>query len=477
MALLKARLTDGTGVDFDDYKIGAGGEKAVFFTQDRQNVVCFFFKSLGDRAERRRRLGKIINDFNPTRGNNGAFWKPYFCWPTGIIEGDSLLPKAFLTRNYIIDPPLGVITPAYAKNFFFTDRTGSLREKSVRWFTGEKARKLLPLEERGNFLKYLQVCTRIARAVRRMHNAGLAHSDLSSKNVLIDPRNGNACIIDIDSLVVPGVAPPTVLGTPGYIAPEVLDDKGQPCIETDCHALGVLIYETLLLRHPLRGKKINSKDSPERDEILSMGSMALFVEHPSDKSNSLESPPAIPLSRLGPYLSGLIIKTFVDGLHNRSKRPTAADWERGLYRTFDLLHPSPGGSDWFVLAPGMPLQCPFTRAKLTQPVPYAKFFNEPKPGTLVDAGRGLTIYHECPLHIWHMVANLTPDENADRKRRGYFLLLRGRWYLVNESGQAMQVVGGRSIASGEYVELTRGLQLRVSTNQNGRVFVFDFLQP
>src|ERR1700756_4237589 len=150
MALLKERLTDGSQVEFDEQQIGAGAEKAVFFTQDRQNVVCFFFKGLSDRSERRRRLVKIISDFNPTRGANGVFWKPYFCWPTGIIDGDSSLPKSFLSRNNIVDPPLGVIAPAYAKNFFFIDRTGSRREKSAKWFTCEKARKLLPPDERGD---------------------------------------------------------------------------------------------------------------------------------------------------------------------------------------------------------------------------------------------------------------------------------------------------------------------------------------
>lgn len=37
-----------------------------------------------------------------------------------------------------------------------------------------------------------------------MHAAGLAHSDLSYKNVLIDPVTGSACVIDVDGLVVPG---------------------------------------------------------------------------------------------------------------------------------------------------------------------------------------------------------------------------------------------------------------------------------
>ena len=81
---------------------------------------------------------------------------------------------------------------------------------------------------------------------------GLAHSDLSDKNVLVDPRNGNCVIIDIDSLVVPDVYPPDVIGTAGYIAPEVLatqhlpltdPTRKLPCNLTDMHAIAVLIHE------------------------------------------------------------------------------------------------------------------------------------------------------------------------------------------------------------------------------------------
>ncbi len=58
-----------------------------------------------------------------------------------------------------------------------------------------------------------------------MHSAGLAHSDLSYKNVLIDPVSRTAAIIDIDGLVVPGKFPPDVIGTADFIAPEVLATK------------------------------------------------------------------------------------------------------------------------------------------------------------------------------------------------------------------------------------------------------------
>ncbi|MEZ9938312.1 lipopolysaccharide kinase InaA family protein, partial [Vibrio breoganii] len=144
-----------------------------------------------------------------------------------------------------------------------------------KWYSTAKNRfKFLAEPERGNWLNYIQVSLKIARAVRRMHAAGLAHSDLSYKNILIDPTSGNACIIDIDGLVVPGKYPPDVVGTPDFIAPEVLatshldktDNKRfLPSMHTDRHALAVLIYQYLLLRHPLRGDKIHS-DDPAEDE-------------------------------------------------------------------------------------------------------------------------------------------------------------------------------------------------------------------
>ncbi len=72
-------------------------------------------------------------------------------------------------------------------------------------------------------------------------------------------------MIDIDGLVVPGKYPPDVVGTPDFIAPEVITtqnldkaDKNRvlPSRSTDRHALAVLIYMYLFYRHPLRGAKV-----------------------------------------------------------------------------------------------------------------------------------------------------------------------------------------------------------------------------
>jgi serine/threonine protein kinase len=126
-----------------------------------------------------------------------------------------------------------------------------------------------------------------------MHAMGLAHSDLSYNNVLVDPVSKSACMIDLDGLVVPGLFPAEVIGTAEFIAPEVMATKHLnksdpnrklPRRETDLHSLPVLIYMYLLHRHPLLGGKVHDLD-PETDNLLAMGEHALFIEHPTDLSN------------------------------------------------------------------------------------------------------------------------------------------------------------------------------------------------
>lgn len=136
-----------------------------------------------------------------------------------------------------------------------------------------------------------------------MHAAGLCHSDLSYKNVLVDPELGHACIIDVDGLVVPKISSRR-RGHPDFIAPEVVktshlqkEDSNRilPSIATDRHALAVLIYMYLFFRHPLRGGKIHDMTNELQDEALAMGERALFIEHPSDKSN------AVKLNQVSPF--------------------------------------------------------------------------------------------------------------------------------------------------------------------------------
>ncbi|GAB6010352.1 protein kinase domain-containing protein [Dysgonomonas reticulitermitis] len=266
-----------------------GGMKDVFFSPDKSYVVAFYRDAQDFNSKER--LKKIVTQYFDSFFNKegGAYYKDLYTWPTDIVE---------------FDKKVGIIVPCYNRNFFFKKGYASNdllkgKEKEGKWFASAKFRAIqskskLDDSELGNWLSYFQVCVNIARGVKRLHAAGLAHSDLSYKNVLIDPVSKSAAIIDIDGLVVPGLFPPDVIGTADFIAPEVLatkhlskndSNRKLPNRLTDLHALAVLIYMYLLYRHPLRGGNYFGTMESEKEEDLLMGSKALFIEHPTDASN------------------------------------------------------------------------------------------------------------------------------------------------------------------------------------------------
>jgi serine/threonine protein kinase len=463
----KATLHDGRTVDYLPDMIGEGGMKRVYFTADKKSVVCFF-KDQNLKGDRNRmdRLKAILGKFNPTTQIDASeTFTDLFCWPTGIV----------------VAPQFGVMTPAYSNCYFFASGPFQGKEKEGKWFSSPKLRKMLPTAERGNWSNYLQVCRQMARAVRKLHLTGLAHSDLSCKNVLIDPPGGRCAVIDIDSLVVPGVFPPDVLGTPGYIAPEVLATQHLPIADpkrklpsnlTDLHALAVLFYEYLLRRHPLRGPKINAATA-EEDELLSMGAKALFVEDPNDKSNHVPDL-TMTIHHLGPYLRDLFLRAFVGGLQFPASRPTAVEWEKALDQTQDLLLPCGNSSceeRWFVYRPGEPPRCPWCSWEQKEPVPVLEFLYAPsgRRGQYRPTGHRLTGHDQRRLHKRHVFHNLRAGESGSNEVVAYIRYQDGRWILVNNALIGLQSALGNPVPVGQACVLHDGDELLLSREEQGRL--------
>jgi protein kinase-like protein len=476
MSVVKATLKDGRTVEFvlvPDPP--AGGMKKTYFSPDRSYVVQFFHDhSVGQDPQRLARLDFILGRYNPTlpeaeggaRGvtkTSAEYFKRLFCWPTGIV----------------VQPDIGIVAPTYPPNYFFDKGPFKGLEKEGRWFTSTRLRGMLPEEERGTWINYFKLCILMTRAVRRLHAAGLAHSDLSCRNILIDPSNGQSVVIDIDSLVVPNLFPPDVAGTPGYIAPEVLStmqldlrdpNRVFPSTRTDQHALPVLIYEYLLSRHPLKGPRVNSTLSTEEDEHLSMGAKALFVEDPNDPSNRPKDL-KIPCSVLGPHLSDLFTRAFSKGLHSPNDRPSAHEWERGLVKTWDMIHPCRNPScshKWFVLHDQSKVQCSFCETKARGPIPILRLRKEGRPGQwLLDAQ--VVVYDGIYLFKWHVFDNVFPGEEADRTPQAYCQFYQGQWILVNQALPSLTSPSGNRVPQGQAVVLKHGAQLRLAQEPHGRI--------
>jgi serine/threonine protein kinase len=470
MKIETAKLRDGRTIDFVPQMIGEGGMKQVFFTPDKSSVVCFF-KDAAD-AGRVSRLEAVLGKFNPTTDvTTGRYFSQLYCWPTGVV----------------VSPRLGVVCPTYPKNFFFQAGPWVGKEKEGKWFTGRTGggkalRELLPPEERGTWINYFGLCIQMARAVKRLHVAGLAHSDLSPKNILVDPSSGQCIVIDIDSLVVPGLFPPDVLGTTGYIAPEVLatvslpltDPKRKhPCVATDQHALPVLLYEYLLFRHPLKGPKVNSTASAEEDDLLSMGAKALFIEHPADSSNRPKDL-RIPFDVLGPHLKDLFLRAFVNGLHSPNMRPIALEWEKALLKTWEIMYHCTNAScshQWFVVHDKSVTRCPFCGTRPGSEIVRLQLRKEAKPGMWVKDGE-ITIWNGKMIHSWHVFDNVYMNENlkdSDKEPLADCQLVQGQWLLINRKLTSLTSPGGNRVPPNSAVALKHGAQIRLSQEPHGRI--------
>ncbi|KHN49745.1 helix-hairpin-helix domain-containing protein [Pectobacterium fontis] len=494
--IISCRTQDGELVQYVDEVIGSGSMKDVYFSPDKTYVVAFYKKPQNEQAKER--IAMITGRYRQSifEQAGGDYWQDLFCWPTSVVEHQGRI---------------GIVVPTYHSHFFFkygsknNDFLGIKgREKEGKWFaSANNQNKFLDPRERGNLLNYLKVCLQLTRAVRRMHAAGLCHSDLSYKNVLVDPEAGHACVIDIDGLVVPGKYPPDVVGTPDFIAPEVVttthlakDDPKRilPSINTDRHALAVLIYMYLFYRHPLRGGKVHDMEDETRDESLSMGERALFIEHPTDRSNAVKlsqvSPSSlpwadtdkIPYTVMGPYLTPLFEKAFITGLHEPTQRPTADEWETALVKTVDLIQPCQNpkcDQQWYVFSGKTQPSCPYCGTAYKGKLPILNLYSSRHTGSYRPDDHRLMVWNGQSLYAWHVNRLIAPNERttADQKKRvGYFVFHQDQWYLVNEGIDAlMSLPDKQKIAIGDKLALTDGAQFVLSTQEGGRLVVVQLV--
>lgn len=476
----------------DDGNPKQGGVKDVYFSPNRKYVVAFFREKLD--FNQKDRIKRIVTLYLKNINNGNAskyFLDEIFRWPYDAVEKDG---------------KTGVVVPIYGSKFFFSkgyksNDTIKGGEKVGKWFTSPSFRNnqyplSLDKSELGDWLSYFQIAINICRGVKKMHQMGLAHSDLSYNNVLVDPITKSANIIDLDGLVVPGLFPPEVIGTADFIAPEVLKtkhldirDKNRilPNQKTDLHALAVLIYMYLLRRHPLRGGKIWDLDS-EKDELLAMGEKALFVENSKDKTNKVKinqlrkwdsfwgNPNKLPYTITGPYLSQLFEKAFVDGLHNPISRPIANEWETALLKTVDLIQPCHNPScneKWYVFDNTSKPKCPFCGTPHKGSLPIADIYYKFKENVWKPENHRLMIYHHQYLFKWHTTKNVIRNETLsaeDKQPVGYFTFYQNKWVLVNQNVQGMKdLTENRDIPIHSMVELTNGKKILLSNETGGKL--------
>ncbi len=416
---MRVTLVDGTVIDADNEHFAEGAEGRLYFSRDKKYVVKEYNYPTQDRLNT---LIACIGPYNIYQ-QNPDYWSPRLGWPMAIIQ----------------DPFFGMVMPRVP---------GETR--TLAWFLGGRSRLMLAKSKPhllGNWLNRLNMATELARIVSHLHLRGLCHADFSYNNFLANEAEGRIALIDCDGLVIPDHLPPAVLGTPGYMAPEIYMGKARPTINTDKHAMAVLLFQLLLFRHPLQGRKIHSSD-PQEDDRLMYGERALYTEHPTDPSNRPPSQHYISADVLGGF-SKLFLNAFVDNLFNPGGRPVASTWAAALERLQDRVIPCKNsqcpGKFFPLLDAGTPV-CPWcgTTQDTYQELPVLQFYRSGSHGHFSPIpDHKLAVWKGRTLHIWHVNRNKKPGpelQPGEENPVADFHFHQGQWRFINQAIPQMYVV-------------------------------------
>jgi len=176
-----------------------------------------------------------------------------------------------------------------------------------------------------------------------LHAQGLCYRDISFGNVFFDPETGDIRICDNDNVTVTGQGVSGVLGTPRFMAPEIVRGEAHPSTETDLFSLSVLLFYMLMLHHPLEGRReqeIRCFDLPAMRKLY--GEEPLFIWDPSDDSNApvagVQDNAILYWSLYPASLRDAFTQAFTTGLADpQNGRVRESEWRKIFARLRDSL--------------------------------------------------------------------------------------------------------------------------------------------
>jgi DNA-binding helix-hairpin-helix protein with protein kinase domain len=198
----------------------------------------------------------------------------------------------------------------------------------------------------GGIKRRLRALRGAAAAIAMLHARGMCYGDVSPSNIFIDesPASDVVSLIDVDNLRYETTPADGAIYTPLYGAPELVSGTTVPSSMTDAHSLAILIFETLVMTHPLLGDMVEQGD-PDLETQACMGELP-WIDHPTDASNRSSRGITERKWVLSPKLRQLAAMAFGPGLKDVRVRPTATEWAEVLDRAArNCLTCAAGGCD------------------------------------------------------------------------------------------------------------------------------------
>jgi serine/threonine protein kinase len=413
--------------------IGSGGQGEVFrVTYAGKSLALKWFFDNTSSADQRRVVENLVRQGKPS--NN-------FLWPMELAKLSG--SNAF---GYLME----------------------LREKRFQSFDSIVTAKVDP-----SFSVLMTVGLNLIESFHDLHAKGLCYRDINFGNGFFDLSTGEVLICDNDNVAENHSDLKTVLGTPDFMAPEVVLGQAHPSRETDYFSLSVLLFYLFHIQHPLLGKKIlaiRSWDLPAREKLF--GKEPVFIFDPKDKSNeAIDSKAHDPLGEAGknaiPYwnniypkvLKDAFLESFTVGIRRPEKRLIGPKWKQVLSDSKDSIFMcSNCGKENFFEATEPTRHC-WNCGAAAKP-PY--FLETLSRRIALSKGTRISEYHVASNKTFDPHSPLVGDIVEHPTNRGVFGLCNrtsGSWSADVEGGKTVEVLPGKSIP------LHHGTTVRIGNNQ------------
>lgn len=219
--------------------------------------------------------------------------------------------------------PMELIVPAQGDLFGYIM---PLRPKNYKSIVDLMKKKVNP-----SFYVLCRTAFNLTRGYQKLHAMGAKYQDISFGNLFFNPDNGDVLICDNDNVSFDNSKQGGILGTPGFMAPEIVRGEKRPSKDTDRYSLAVLLFYLFMVNHPLEGKleaSIKCMDMAARVKLY--GTDPVFIFDPDNKTNrpvkGIHDNANIYWPMYPEKLRQMFIKSFTIGLTQPSKRVTEPEW-------------------------------------------------------------------------------------------------------------------------------------------------------